>query len=66
MPSSLRRGHDWTPEQWLEATENARREARYRHARERIDRIASGTPALTIEQRAELARRLLAPAGDAS
>jgi hypothetical protein len=63
MPSALRRGHDWTPEQWLQATENARREARFRFARERIDKIVSGTPPLTDRQRVELARRLL-PAGD--
>jgi hypothetical protein len=65
MPRPLRRGRDWTPEQWLQATEAARREARYRFARDRIDKIASGTPALTTEQRAELARRLLS-AGDAA
>ena len=60
MPSAIRRGHDRTPEQWRQATENARREARYRHARDRIDKIASGTPPFTPEQRAELARRILA------
>jgi hypothetical protein len=52
-----------TREQWLERTENARREARFRFARERIDKIAAGDPPLTTEQRAELARRLTA--GDA-
>jgi hypothetical protein len=64
MPSPSRRGRDRTPEQWQQATEHARREARYRSARNRIDKIASGTPPLTSEQRAELARRLLA--GDAA
>jgi hypothetical protein len=53
-----------TREQWLERTENARREARFRFARERIDKIAAGNPPLTAEQRAELARRLTA--GDAA
>jgi hypothetical protein len=53
-----------TREQWLERTENARREARFRFARERIDKIAAGNPPLTAEQRAELARRLMA--GDAA
>jgi hypothetical protein len=62
MPSSLRRGHDWTPEQWLQATENARRAARYRFAQQRIDKIAAGDPPLTAEQRTELARRLTAGA----
>jgi hypothetical protein len=64
MPSPSRRGRDRTPEQWQQATENARREARFRFARDRIDKIASGTPPLTPEQRAELARRILA--GDAA
>ena len=64
MPSPSQRGRDWTPEQWQRATENARREARYKFARDRIDKIASGTPPLTPEQRAELARRILA--GDAA
>jgi hypothetical protein len=49
-----------TREQWLQRTENARREARFRFARDRIDKIASGTPRLTPEQCAELAMRLLA------
>jgi hypothetical protein len=65
MPSSLRRGHDWTREQWLQATENARREARYRHAEQRVRKILDGMPPLTVEQRARLARLLL-PAGNAS
>jgi hypothetical protein len=53
-----------TREQWQQATENARREARYRFARERIGKIATGDPPLTAEQRAELARLLTA--GDAA
>ena len=53
-----------TREQWLQRTENARRQARFRFAQDRIRRIASGDPALTDEQRAELAR-LLTP-GDAA
>jgi hypothetical protein len=60
MPAPLRRGRDRTPEQWLQATENARRHARYRFACDRIDKIVSGNPPLTIEQRTELARRLTA------
>jgi hypothetical protein len=64
LPSPYRRGRDRTPEQWQQATENARREARYKFARDRIDKIASGDPPLTPEQRAELARRLTA--GDAA
>jgi hypothetical protein len=63
MPSPSRRGRDWTPEQWQQATENARRAARFRFACDRIDKIASGSPPLTAEQLAELARRL---AGDAA
>jgi hypothetical protein len=45
--------------------EAARREARYKAARERIGKISTGSPALTLEQRAELARIILTPAGDA-
>jgi hypothetical protein len=65
MPSPLGRGRDLTPEQWLQATENARRAARYRAAEQRVRKIAAGTPPLTAEQREQLARLLL-PAGDAS
>jgi len=60
MPSPSRRGRHRTPEQWQRATEHARREARYRFARDRIDKIARGTPPLTPQQLAELARRLTA------
>jgi hypothetical protein len=65
MPSPSRRGRDWTPEEWLRATENARREARFRFAEQRVRKIVAGAPALTDEQRATLAA-ILAPAGDAA
>jgi hypothetical protein len=52
-------------DEWLQRTENARRQARFRFAQDRIRKIASGDPALTDEQRAELAA-ILAPAGDAA
>lgn len=65
MPSPPRRGRHRTREQWLAATENARRQARYRYARDRIRRIVDGDPALTDEQRAKLAA-MLDPAGDAA
>jgi hypothetical protein len=61
MPAPPRR--DLPLEHRLAVTENARREARYRCAQRRVDKIANGTPALTIEQRAELARRLTAGEG---
>lgn len=44
-----------TREQWVQRTENARREARYKHAEDRVRKIAGGTPALTDQQRAKLA-----------
>ena len=53
-----------TREQWLQRTENARREARFRFAQDRIRKIVDGDPPLTVEQRTELARRLMA--GDAA
>jgi hypothetical protein len=53
-----------TREQWLEHTVAARRAARFRFAKERIRRIRDQEPALTTEQRAELAEMLLAPGGD--
>lgn len=58
MPAAPRR--DWLQEQRRAVMENARREARYRFARDRIDKIVSGDPPLTAEQLAELARRLTA------
>jgi hypothetical protein len=53
MPSAIPR------EQWRERTENARREARYKHAEQRVRKIVGGAPALTDEQRAKLARILV-------
>jgi hypothetical protein len=53
-----------TREQWAQRTENARREARYKHAEDRVRKIASGTPALTHQQRTKLAA-ILAP-GDSA
>jgi hypothetical protein len=52
-----------TREQWQQATENARREARYKHAEDRVRKIAAGTPVLTDQQLAALAA-ILVPAGD--
>jgi hypothetical protein len=52
-----------TREEWLQRTENARREARFRAAQDRVRKIAVGDPALTDEQRAELVA-ILAPTGD--
>jgi hypothetical protein len=49
-----------TREQWRQRTENARREARFRFARDRIGKIVAADPPLTAEQRAELARLLTA------
>jgi hypothetical protein len=46
-------------EQWLQQTENGRREARYKHAEDRVRKIATGTPALTDQQRAKLAAILV-------
>jgi hypothetical protein len=54
-----------TREQWAQRTEHARREARYKHAEDRVRKIARGTPALTDQQRAKLAA-ILAPTGDAA
>jgi hypothetical protein len=63
MPASPRR--DLSPQQWLERTESARREARYRAAEQRVRKIVAGAPPLTAEQRAKLAA-MLVPAGDAA
>jgi hypothetical protein len=54
-----------TREQWLQLTEKARREARFRFAEDRVRKIAAGAPPLTDQQRAKLAA-ILAPAGDAA
>jgi hypothetical protein len=66
MPRPLRRGRDLTPEQWQQATDNARLASRYKFAEARVRKIAAGTPALTPEMRAELARIILAPAGESA
>jgi hypothetical protein len=63
MPRPLRHGRDWTPEQWQQATVDARRASRYKFAEQRIRKIVAGDPPLTDEQRAELAAQL-APAGE--
>ena len=54
-----------TREQWQQLTENARREARFRHAEDRVRKIAAGTPALTDQQRAKLAAILVSAGGAA-
>jgi hypothetical protein len=58
MPGS-RHPRPQTREQWQQATENARREARYKHAEVRVRKIAAGDPPLTTEQRLELAAILV-------
>jgi hypothetical protein len=52
-----------TPEERREATEPARRAARFRFAKRRIEQIVSTAPELTPEQFAELRSLLPAPAG---
>jgi hypothetical protein len=54
---------EWTPEQWREATEEARRSARFKFAEDRIKRIVAGWPPLTEQQRERLAL-LLNPGTD--
>ena len=44
-----------TAEDWREATEDARRSARYKFAEDRIKRIVDGMPPLTDEQLSKLA-----------
>ena len=51
--------HPQTREQRRQRTENARREARYKHAEDRVRKIAAGDPALTDRQRAKLAAILV-------
>jgi hypothetical protein len=58
MPGS-RHPRPQTREQWQQRTENARREARYKHAEDRVRKIAAGDPALTDRQRAKLAAILV-------
>jgi hypothetical protein len=53
-----------TPEQRREATEPARRAARFKFAQDRVRQIVSTWPTLTPEQKSELAVILLTPAGD--
>lgn len=50
-------------EEIRDATEDARRQSRYRFAEQRIRKIVDGAPPLTADQRARLAA-LLAPASD--
>jgi hypothetical protein len=54
-----------TIEERREATEPARRAARYRHAENRIRQIVDGAPPLTAEQRENLALLLHPGAGNA-
>ncbi len=44
-----------TPEQIAEATEDARRAARFKFAEDRIQKMADGLPAFTDEQLTKLA-----------
>lgn len=53
----------YTPEQIAEATEEARRNSRFKFAKARIRAIANGAPRLTAEQFAELRELLPAPSG---
>jgi hypothetical protein len=46
---------EWTPDQWRDATEEARRSARYKFAEDRIRRIVAGMPPLSEEQLSRLA-----------
>jgi hypothetical protein len=62
MPESRPRS-EWTADEHREKTEDARRAARFRYARDRIEKIVAGAPPLTPEQFAELRDLLPAPAG---
>lgn len=53
-----------TVEERREATEGARREARFRFAQDRIRKIVDGAPPLTETQRARLAALLLGASRD--
>jgi hypothetical protein len=46
---------EWTADDFRERTEDARRQARFKAAEERVRRIADGMPPLTPEQRERLA-----------
>jgi hypothetical protein len=63
MPAPPRR--DWPLERRLAVMEAARRQSRFKAAKQRIRKISAGDPPLTDEQRAELAEIILAPAGTA-
>lgn len=53
------------PEHRADPTENARRAARFKFAKRRIEQIVSTAPRLTPEQFAELRGLLPAPTADA-
>ena len=50
-----------TREEWATITEDRRRNARFTYAERRVKQIVDGAPALTSEQRAELAAILSPP-----
>jgi hypothetical protein len=54
---------DWTAAEHRQHTENARRLARLKFARARIERIRDGNPPFTDDELADLAE-LLAPASE--
>jgi hypothetical protein len=54
MPDPKPRG-EWTPDDYRTATEDARRQARYKFAEDRIRRIVAGSPPLTEKQLDNLA-----------
>jgi hypothetical protein len=53
----------WTADDYREATIEARRQARYRFAADRIRKIVAGSPPLTDAQKARLAVLLNGGAG---
>jgi len=54
---------EWTPDDWRENTEDARRQARYKFASDRIKKIVDGMPPLTDEQLSRLAAIIHGSAG---
>jgi hypothetical protein len=46
---------EWTAEEWRDATTEARRNARFKYAEDRIRKIVDGMPPLTDDQLAKLA-----------
>jgi hypothetical protein len=54
---------EWTAADYRERTENARRTARFKSAKARIEDIVRTAPRLTPEQFAELRSLLPAPSG---